>query len=127
MLRKAGLEQVPGISETSINTWARYEFDVGANASAFVRAEYYYESETQVISNVPESVAAREVSMINASAGMRWDNGFEVMLWGRNLTDEVLHGGDTQLPDTISGVPTGGTFSPLTRGRVVGLELTFRQ
>jgi outer membrane receptor protein involved in Fe transport len=79
---------VPGVSETSINTWARWSFDLGASMSGFVRAEYYYESETQVISNVPESVASREVSMVNASAGLRWDNGFEVMLWGRNLTDD---------------------------------------
>ena len=80
--------KVPGVSETSINTWARYSFDLGASMSGFVRAEYYYESEVQVISNVPESVASREVSMVNASAGLRWDNGFEVMLWGRNLTDD---------------------------------------
>jgi iron complex outermembrane receptor protein len=80
--------KVPGVSETSINTWARYSFDVGSSMSGFVRAEYYYESEVQVISNVPESVASREVSMVNASAGLRWDNGFEVMLWGRNLTDD---------------------------------------
>ena len=80
--------KVPGVSETSINTWARYSFDLGATMSGFVRAEYYYESEVQVISNVPESVAARKVSMVNASAGLQWDNGFEVMLWGRNLTDD---------------------------------------
>lgn len=80
--------KVPGVSETSINTWARYSFDLGASMSGFVRAEYYYESEVQVISNVPESVASREVGMVNASAGLRWDNGFEVMLWGRNLTDD---------------------------------------
>jgi len=80
--------KVPGVSETSVNTWARYSFDLGASMSGFVRAEYYYESEVQVISNVPESVASREVSMVNASAGLRWDNGFEVMLWGRNLTDD---------------------------------------
>jgi iron complex outermembrane receptor protein len=80
--------KVPGVSETSINTWARYSFDLGATMSGFVRAEYYYESEVQVISNVPENVASRKVSMVNASAGLRWDNGFEVMLWGRNLTDD---------------------------------------
>jgi outer membrane receptor protein involved in Fe transport len=80
--------KVPGVSETSINTWARWSFDLGSSMNGFVRAEYYYESEVQVISNVPESVASREVSMVNASAGLRWDNGFEVMLWGRNLTDD---------------------------------------
>ena len=44
--------------------------------------------------------------------------------YGRNLLDEVKHGGDTQLPDTISGVPTGGTFSPLAKGRVFGVEVS---
>ncbi|MCH7897923.1 MAG: TonB-dependent receptor, partial [Proteobacteria bacterium] len=47
-------------------------------------------------------------------------------LYGRNLLDEVKHGGDTQLPDFIGPVPTGGTFSPLARGRVFGVEVTFR-
>jgi outer membrane receptor protein involved in Fe transport len=80
--------KVPGVSETSVNTWARWSFDVGSNASGFLRAEYYYESEVQVISNVPEDVASREVGTINASAGVSWDNGFEVMVWGRNLNDD---------------------------------------
>ena len=46
-------------------------------------------------------------------------------LYGRNLTDEVKHGGDTQLPATLGPVPLGGTFSPLARGRVFGAEITF--
>jgi len=46
-------------------------------------------------------------------------------LYGRNLLDEVKHGGDTQLPDDIGGFPTGGTFSPLAKGRVYGAEVTF--
>ena len=47
--------KVPGVSETSINTWARWSFDLGSSMDGFVRAEYYYESDTQVISNVPET------------------------------------------------------------------------
>jgi len=46
-------------------------------------------------------------------------------LYGRNLLDEVKHGGDTQLPDVIGPVPTGGTFSPLAKGRVYGAEVTY--
>lgn len=40
-------------------------------------------------------------------------------LYGKNLLHEVNHGGDTQLPASLGG----GTFSPLTKGRIVGLEL----
>ena len=80
--------KVPGVSDLSANTWIRWSFDIGSSMSGFVRAEYYYEDETQVISNVPADIASREVNLVNASAGLSWDNGFEVMLWGRNLTDD---------------------------------------
>ncbi len=51
----------------------------------------------------------------------RWAFG----LYGKNLLDEVLHGGDTQLPAMLGPVPLGGTFSPLAKGRVYGAEVTF--
>jgi outer membrane receptor protein involved in Fe transport len=101
--------KVPGVSETSINTWARWTFDLGSSMSGFVRAEYYYESDTQVISNVPESVASRQVSMINASAGLRWDNGFEVMLWGRNLNDDEFL--QSAFPTTFQNLADPFTYS----------------
>ncbi|MEE4161288.1 MAG: TonB-dependent receptor, partial [Woeseiaceae bacterium] len=113
--------QVPGVSETSINTWARYQFDIGANVSAFVRAEYYYESDTQVISNVPADIASREVGTINASLGLRWLNGFEAMLWGRNLNnDEYLQ---SAFPTTVQ---PGGNYSGYpNQPRTYGLTLSY--
>ncbi len=79
-----------GISDLSIVTTGSYNFTVG-NASAFIRGEYIYEDEVQVIDNVPAGVASREVSTFNASFGLAWDNGFEALLWGRNLNnDEYL-------------------------------------
>ncbi len=53
------------------------------------------------------------------------DGHWNVGLYGRNLLDEVKHGGDTQLPDDISGIPQGGTFSPLAKGRVYGVDVTY--
>ncbi len=46
-------------------------------------------------------------------------------LYGRNLLDSVNHGGDTQLPSLLGPLPLGGTFSPLSKGQVLGLEVTF--
>jgi iron complex outermembrane receptor protein len=46
-------------------------------------------------------------------------------LYGRNLLDEVKHGGDTQLPSALGPIPLGGTFSPLVKGRVYGAEVTY--
>ena len=48
-----------------------------------------------------------------------------VSFYGRNLLNSVNHGGDTQLPTMLGPVPTGGTFSPLVKGKTIGLELTF--
>jgi len=82
--------QPPGIPTLSLNTTATWYFDVGA-VQAFIRGEYIYEDEVQVIENVPAEVASREVSMFNASLGFGFSNGLEVTLWGRNLTnDEFL-------------------------------------
>ncbi len=45
-------------------------------------------------------------------------------LYGKNLTNDVKWGGDTQLPPVLGPVPLGGTFSPLAKGRIVGAEVT---
>lgn len=46
-------------------------------------------------------------------------------IYGRNMLNSVSHGGDTQLPNLLGPVPTGGTFSPLAKGRVLGVEVSF--
>lgn len=54
------------------------------------------------------------------------DSRWVFSLYGKNLLDDVNHGGDTQLPATLVGaLPWGGTFSPLVKGRVVGLEVSW--
>jgi iron complex outermembrane receptor protein len=62
------------------------------------------------------------------------DPGVTVRLYGRNLLDEVQFGGDTQLGfgggpfsdgnnRPYDPRPAAGTFSPLHKGRVLGVEL----
>ena len=53
------------------------------------------------------------------------DDRWVFSVYARNLLNSVKHGGDTQLPNVLGPVPTGGTFSPLTKGRVIGAEVTF--
>jgi outer membrane receptor protein involved in Fe transport len=96
--------QPPGIHELSITAAGRFSFDVG-NAAGFVRAEYIYEDLIRVIANTPANIASREVSTINASAGLAWDNGLEVMLWGRNLSN------DEYLLSAFPSVAQAGSFS----------------
>lgn len=59
-------------------------------------------------------------------------SGFSLSVYGRNLLDEVTHGGDAQLPDSpiFGGDGTGPkrppSFSPLNKGRVIGVSLGYR-
>ena len=97
-------ETPAGIHETSVTATGRYSFMIGDIAS-FIRAEYIYEDDIQVIDNVPESVASRDVSTFNASFGLAWENGFEALLWGRNLTD------DEYLVSAFPSVAQNGSYS----------------
>lgn len=74
----------------------------------------------------------------NLDANITWEtpvDGFSLSLYGRNLLDQVQVGGDTQVPfggPLSNGVnrpfdafPAAGTFSPLSKGRQVGIEAVF--
>lgn len=64
-----------------------------------------------------------ELDIIDASISLSlMDGRVDLSLYGKNLLHEVNHGGDTQLPSSLGG----GTFSPLTKGRIVGLELQLK-
>ena len=109
--------QPPGIHDLSLTTSGRYDFTMGS-ADGFVRLEYIYENEIRVIENTPESVASRKVSTLNASAGLAWDNGFEAMLWGRNLNN------DEYLMSAFPSVAQAGSFSGYpNQPRMYGLTL----
>jgi len=98
-----------GIHEFSMVASGSYNFTIGSSMNGFLRAEYIYESDVQVVDNIPEDVASREVNMVNASAGIGWDNGFEIMIWGRNLTedDQLL----SAFPTTVQNFPSPGSTS----------------
>lgn len=77
-------------------------------------------------------------SIGNLEANITWVtpvDGLSFSVYGRNLLDEVQAGGDTQIPfggPLSNGVaapfdraPAAGTFSPLSKGRNVGVEAVF--
>jgi iron complex outermembrane recepter protein len=94
-----------GIPEISTNTSLTYNFQVGSWADAYVRVEHLYEDEVQLVENIPESVATREINMFNASLGMYFNNGWDLNLWGRNLND------DEYLQSAFPSVAQAGSFS----------------
>lgn len=72
-----------------------------------------------------------EQNILDAGIDIIPANGrFSIGLYGKNLLDEVKHGGDSTLPSTLGlpplSAPLGGTFSPLAKGRIFGVQLTYR-
>ncbi len=111
---------VPGVPELSLTAVGRYGFTLG-NAAGYARLEYVYEDETQVIENVPKDLASREISTLNASFGLAWDNGFEAMLWGRNINnDEYLL---SAFPSVAQNVPPGAYSGYPNQPRTFGVTV----
>ncbi len=117
-------------------TWggsARYEAGLGSLgtlvASAFFqhRAAYAYTDNNWGFNSASDR--------LDASLALELaDSGITLTLYGRNLLDEVQFGGDTQLGFAggaysdgnnrpFDPSPAAGTFSPIAKGRVLGLEL----
>ncbi len=94
-----------GISPWSISTAATYTHDFANGTQGYLRTEYQYESETQVVDNVSPAIASRTVNMLNISAGLAFENGFEVMGWVRNALD------DQYLVSAFPTVAQPGSFS----------------
>jgi|CoawatStandDraft_6_1074263.scaffolds.fasta_scaffold01090_9 iron complex outermembrane receptor protein len=64
----------------------------------------------------------------NVQAGadlMSKDGSWTLSLYGKNLLNEVVVGGDTGLPNKVGPVPLGGTFAPLQKGRVMGVQVEY--
>ena len=108
----------PGIHELSATFAATYYMDFANGWTGFVRGDYLFESNVQVIENVPYNVAQREVGLLNASFGIETTNGLQVTLWGRNLTD------DEYLLSAFPSVAQPGSYSGYpNQPRTYGISL----
>ena len=109
-----------GIPDFAMVTSGTWNFNIGS-AGGFIRAEYIYEDEVQVVENIPASIASREVSMVNASAGITFNDRYDVMLWGRNLTE------DDNLISAFPSVAQAGSISGYpNQPRTYGVTLRAR-
>jgi len=77
-----------GISEVSASISAQYDFTLGGS-EAYIRGDFQYEDEVQIVDGISADLASREVTLLNVSAGMTTDSGLAYTLWARNLTDSA--------------------------------------
>lgn len=135
---------LPRVPDMTFGFGALYDADLGNLGSLVTRVNYSNRDEVAYTDNNFGWI--NEAEMVDAD--LTWNtpvSGLSLSLYGRNLLDEVQAGGDTQLPfggnvaalapggeNLANGVnapfdpnPAAGTFSPLKKGRLIGLELTF--
>lgn len=109
--------RVPGVHEISMSTSATWTHDFSDTISGFARVEYLHESNVPLIENIPASIT-RAVNLMNVSVGLDMENGFEVIGWARNVTNDeyFLQGFPTVVQ---SGSVSAYTNAPRTYGVTV--------
>lgn len=115
---------LPRAPEWTYSIGGQYTIDVGSWGYMTARANYAYRDEMMFTDSNLGFI--NEVDIVDAGLDFYSNDGRWVFsLYGRNLLDETSHGNDTQLPDMIGPVPTGGTFSPLNPGIRYGVEVVY--
>ena len=116
--------KLPRAAELTYNVGFNHDWLLGGGGTISLRGNYAYRDDAFYTDNNLGFFLDQEILNVGLdyiTASDRW----VFSLYGQNLLDSVNHGGDTQLPAVLGPVPTGGTFSPLVRGAIVGLEVTF--
>lgn len=91
-----------GIASVSIATSATYSHNFDNGMTGYVRADYQYESSVQVVEILPPR---RTVNLVNASAGLGWENGLDLRFWARNLFNDKF------FTSAFPGVVQAGTIN----------------
>ena len=87
-----------GIPDLSVSMGGTYTYEFAGGTKAIAHVDYQYESPTQIVDGLTgfatdaEGIRIaqglkREVNQLNASFTIALNNGFELGVWGRNLTN----------------------------------------
>ncbi|NND69069.1 MAG: TonB-dependent receptor, partial [Halioglobus sp.] len=116
---------LPRAPELTYSIGFSFDLDVGDWGYASSRVNYAYRDETAYTDSNAGFILEQEI--VDAGIDLRSNDGqWTFSIYGKNLLDEVKHGGDTQLPADLRGVvPWGGTFSPLSKGCHYGAEVQY--
>lgn len=112
------------------------DFDLGSAGAIVAHATYQHRDRIAYTDSNFGWIQDADMVDVNIT----WETpmqGLSASLYGKNLLDEVQFGNDTQLPfpgpNSVPGSAntayqtqlSGGTFSPMKKGRLLGLELTY--
>jgi len=92
-----------GINEIALTASATYTHFFESGKSMFVRGNYQYEDEVQIVDNIPG--LTRDTSVFNGSVGFDFDNGLALRVWGNNLFNHETY------TSAFPGVVQAGTVN----------------
>ena len=115
---------LPRAAELTYSFGLTHDLELGNWGYMTSRINYAYRDESAVTDNNLGIIGEQKI--LDTGLDFYSNSGSWVLsLYGKNLFDEVKHGGDTQLPSLLGPVELGGTFAPLAKGRIFGLEVTY--
>jgi len=76
-------ERPAGINQLAFSASAQYDFQINDTLGAFIRGDYQFEDEVQVVNNIPG--VNRDTSIFNGAIGLSFNESLDVRFWGRNL------------------------------------------
>jgi len=124
---------IPRVVPITVGAGLIHELNVG-RSQFLTRVNYQYRDRAAYTDD--NFGWLNDLSMLEAN--ITWITpvrGLSLSVYGRNLFDQVQEGGDTQVPfggprsngvqTPFQAFPGGGTFTPLMRGRNIGIEALF--
>ncbi len=110
--------EIPRLAPWTYGVGFIHSMDLGSVGTVNSRFRYYHRDRSFYTDN--NLGFLNEIDSIDASIALTtFNDRATISLYGKNLLHDVQFGGDTQLPGSLGG----GTFSPLAKGRIVGIEL----
>ncbi len=109
--------QIPRLAPWTYGAGFVHTLPLGDFGSVDTRFNYAHRDKNAYTDNNLGILQGADI--MDASIGLNVGDHGTISIYGQNLLNEVTHGGETQLPLAIGG----GTFAPLNKGRVVGVEL----
>ena len=114
------LLQIPRLSPWTWGAGLVHTLDLGSVGTLDSRFNYSHRDDNAYTDNNLGILLGADI--IDASVGLTVHDRATISIYGQNLLNEVTHGGETQLPGSLGG----GSFAPLNKGRVVGVELQLK-
>ena len=99
-----------GISKHSVSVGGTYKIDAGNGNALILHSDYFWLSSYQIANGLPNEAAPES---LNASIAFALENGLELSIWGRNLTEPKYNTAifeSVAQAGSVSGYPSPPSF-----------------